>query len=218
MSLTLYYGPGACSFVPHAMLEASGAEFEPLMVKLHKGEQREQAFQTLNPRGQVPVLVDANQAISQIMAICLYLDEKFPKCEFLPAKGIARAHALQNLAWMNNTVHPTFTHVFRPAYFSDDESAHEGIRAVAIRNFRARLADIQNMVQQMQQEGQQWLSGAKFGPLDAYALTFVRWGTMAGITPQEHPLLWEHVQHIAQLPAVARTLERERIELVAKAL
>jgi glutathione S-transferase len=32
MSLKLYFAPGACSFVPHVLLEMSGAEFEPCMV------------------------------------------------------------------------------------------------------------------------------------------------------------------------------------------
>ena len=38
MNLQLYFSPGACSFVPHAGLEAAGAPFEPKLVKLHKGE------------------------------------------------------------------------------------------------------------------------------------------------------------------------------------
>ena len=28
MTLKLYYAPGACSFAPHTLLEASGAAFE----------------------------------------------------------------------------------------------------------------------------------------------------------------------------------------------
>ena len=32
MSLKLYFAPGACSFVPHAMLEIAGVAFEPVMV------------------------------------------------------------------------------------------------------------------------------------------------------------------------------------------
>jgi glutathione S-transferase len=101
MSLQLYFAPGACSFVPHCLLELSGATFEPKMVKLHKGEQYEPAYQAINPRGQVPVLVDGDQAVTQIVAITLYLDEKFPQSGFLPASGIARAKALETLAWMN---------------------------------------------------------------------------------------------------------------------
>ena len=36
MSLKLYFSPGACSFVPHCLLEASGAAYESVMVKLHR--------------------------------------------------------------------------------------------------------------------------------------------------------------------------------------
>ena len=39
MSLKLYFAPGACSFVPHTLLETAGVPFEPVMVKLHKNEQ-----------------------------------------------------------------------------------------------------------------------------------------------------------------------------------
>src|SRR5579885_462923 len=58
---TLYFAPGACSFVPHVALElvkaATGEDFEPKMVKLHKGEQKSPEYLALNPNGQVPVLV-----------------------------------------------------------------------------------------------------------------------------------------------------------------
>ncbi len=66
MTLKLYFAPGACSFVPHTLLEASGAPFEPVMVKLHKGEQQSPEYRAINPRGQVPVLVDDGQVITQI--------------------------------------------------------------------------------------------------------------------------------------------------------
>lgn len=213
MSFILYYGPGACSFVPHTLLQASGAEFEARLLKLHKGEQREAAFQALNPRGQVPVLVDGETPISQIMAICLYLDEKFPQAGFLPAKGLARAKVLEKFAWMNNTVHPTFTHVFRPAYFSEDEQAQQGIKQLAIANFKKHLAQLQSDVEALDHGDHAWLSGAHFGPLDAYALTFARWGTIAGIRPAEHPALWRYVERVAAHAPVQQVIERERIVL-----
>jgi glutathione S-transferase len=46
MSLKLYFAPGACSFVPHVLLQLSGAPFEPTMVKLHKGEQNGEEIQS----------------------------------------------------------------------------------------------------------------------------------------------------------------------------
>ena len=77
MSLKLYFSPGACSFVPHVLLQLSGAAYEPAMVKLHKGEQHGEEYKAINPRGQVPVLVDDGKVITQIVAIILYLDQKY---------------------------------------------------------------------------------------------------------------------------------------------
>jgi hypothetical protein len=118
MTLKLYFAPGACSFVPHVLLEASGATFEPVMVKLHKGEQQSPEYRAINPRAQVPVLVDGAEVITQILAIIGYLNDRFPQSGFLPAEPLARARAMETLAWMNNTVHPAFTHIVMPQKFS----------------------------------------------------------------------------------------------------
>ena len=209
MSLKLYFAPGACSFVPHAMLELAGAEFEPSMVKLHKGEQRSPEYLALNPRGQVPVLVDGDEVITQIVAILLYLDEKLPMAGILPPAGLERARALQVLTWMNNTVHPTFTHVFMPQKFTDDEAAQKAIRAFGTASYRELLGEIEALAA----NAAPWMVGARPGALDAYALTLLRWGGYAGIDPADFPATWGLVQRFAELPGVARAIEREKLQL-----
>lgn len=213
MNLKLYYAPGACSFVPHVMLEMSGAAYEPALVKLHKGEQNSDEYKAVNPRGQVPVLVQDGQVITQIVAIVLHLDQTFPQVGMLPAEPMARAQALSILAWMNNTVHPTFTHVFMPQKFTDQPEAQAAIKDWNTGLYRQLLAELQGFVQAATARGQRWLSGDRCGALDAYALTLARWGTIAGIAPEAHPELWAHVQRVAAEPAVARVIERERLQL-----
>ena len=213
MSLKLYYATGACSFVPHTLLEAAGAPFEPVAVKLHKGEQNTPEYRAINPRGQVPVLVDGDTTITQILAIVGYLADRFPERQFLPTEPLARAMAMETLAWMNNTVHPTFTHVFMPFKYSDKPEVQAELKAYNAQLYRPMLADIEAMTQKASQEGQPFLGGQAFGPLDAYALTLLRWGGFAGIDPAGFPTLWAHVQKVAQLPPVARAMERERLQL-----
>src|SRR6185436_1506066 len=125
MNLELYFAPGACSFVPHVGLEAvkaaGGPDFEPKLVKLHKGEHKTPEYLAMNPNGQVPVLVVDGQPVNQIIAICDCIDRSYPKAGLLPADPWARAQALSQPAWMNNTVHPTFTHFFRPENFGEEE-------------------------------------------------------------------------------------------------
>jgi glutathione S-transferase len=209
MNLKLFFAPGACSFVPHAMLEMAGVPFDPVMVKLHKGEQRGPEYLALNPRGQVPVLVDEGAVITQIVAILLHLDARLPQAGILPAAGLARTQALSTLAWMNNTVHPTFTHVFMPQKFSDDEGAQKLMRAFAVNTYRDLLGEIETLAA----KASPWMGGEQPGALDAYVLTLLRWGGIAGIDPTSLPASWALAQRFAALPAVARVIERERLQL-----
>jgi glutathione S-transferase len=213
MSLKLYFAPGACSFVPHTLLEAAGVPFEPVMVKLHKGENQQPAYLAINPRGQVPVLVHGDEVITQIVAICTYLDARFPEAGFLPAEPLARARVMETLAWMNNTVHTTFTHFFMPHKFATDEAVFPELRRHAAQLYRGMVGELEALAQSMAAQGRAFLGGDRLGPLDPYALTLLRWGTMTGIDPQAFPALWAHVQRVAQLPAVARAIERERLQL-----
>jgi glutathione S-transferase len=122
---------------------------------------------------------------------------------------MARTHALSMLAWMNNTVHPTFTHFFMPQKFSADEAAQKALRAFAVPRYRECLQEIETLAA----KAQPWMTGEHPGALDAYALTLLRWGGYAGIDPTSFPATWDLAQRFAALPGVARVVERERLEL-----
>lgn len=213
MTLKLYFSPGACSFVPHTLLETAGEPFEPMLVKLHKGENYSDEYKALNPRSQVPVLVDGEQVITQIVAIVSHLNERFPQLALLPREPLARTRVLETLAWMNNTVHPTFTHIFLPHKFAESDAARAELKSFNAKLYLGHLDELEALVQAAEKRGQPYLGGEQFGPLDAYSLTLLRWGSIAGIDPADHPATWALVQRIAALPPVARAIERERLQL-----
>jgi glutathione S-transferase len=210
---TLYFAPGACSFVPHAGLEiikaATGEDFEPKLVKLHKGEQKAPEYLALNPNGQVPLLVVDGKPLNQIVAICEYLDRRHPDVGLLPRDSWARAQALSQLAWMNNTAHPTFTHFFRPGDFTDDETAQKAVKAYTVGRFRKCLERIQDWVK----DSRAFWFGDKPTFHDAYAFTLMRWGGFAGIDPQSLPAYYAYVQRVMACPPIAAAIARERIGL-----
>jgi len=210
MSIQLYFGPGACSFVPHTMLQLSGQPFEPIMVKLHKGEQAGEDFRAINPRAQVPVLVHDGVVMDQLVAIVMYLDDLMPDVGILPAAGMARARAIQTLVWMNNTVHPTFTHIFMPHKFTDNEAAQAELRRFNTALYLQRLGELDGLVTQSTTP---WLSGDKPGALDAYAATLLRWGGIAKIDPTQFTALWALASRLYEVPALAPVIERERLVL-----
>jgi glutathione S-transferase len=212
MKLELYFAPGACSFVPHFGLEAikaaTGQDFEPKMIKLHKGEQNAPEFKALNPNAQVPVLVADGNVLTQIVAICDFLDGSFPAAKLLPSDDWDRSQALSHLAWFNNSVHPTFTHFFMPAKFTADASAQAAIKAQAATDFRAHIERIQAMITETDAP---FLGGAQPNLLDAYALTFYRWGGFTGIDPATIPALHAYVERLIATPHIAAVIDREHI-------
>jgi glutathione S-transferase len=213
MNLELYFSPGACSFVPHVLLEAvkavAGQAFEPRLVKFHKGEHRTPEYLAMNPNGQVPVLVVDGRPLHQIVAICDFLDRSFPQAGLLPVEPWARAQAMSQLAWMNNTVHPTFTHIFRAGEFAEGEAAQAEVKKVAQARYRKQLERIQDW---SAGANPFWLGG-RISPHDAYAFTLLRWGGYAGIDPASLPGYLAYVQRVMGAPPVAAAVERERIKL-----
>ena len=95
MTVELYFAPGACSFVPHVGLEivkaATGRDYTPKLVKLHKGEHLTPEYKALNPDAQVPLVVVDGKPLTQIVAICDWIDRANPEAKLLPTDPWSRA-------------------------------------------------------------------------------------------------------------------------------
>ncbi len=213
--LKLYYAPGACSFIPHVALEmikaATGDAFDTQIVKLHKGEHQAPEYLALNPEGQVPVLIVDGKPLTQVLAICDYLNRRYPALGLMPANPGVQSEALSLLAWMNNTVHSTFTHVFLPNKFTDDDAAKAEVKRYNLLKYRALLKRLSGLVE----KANPYLFGANVSVLDIYAVLFLRWGGLAGVNPADYPEYNAYVDRIGALPAVVSALERERMPLHA---
>ena len=118
---------------------------------------------------------------------------------------------------MNNTVHPTFTHIFMPHKYAADESAQAAMKTYNTALFAKQLAEIEALVQTAKASGQKYIAAAfghdHFTALDAYCLTLNRWGSIAGIDPTQFTHAWAHIQQLAAMPQIAKVIERERLQL-----
>src|SRR5229473_1734773 len=136
LMLTLYYSPGACSMASHIGAEESGAPYEPKQILIAKGEQKAPDYLKINPRGKVPALkLDDGAVVTENTAILSYLAKRFPEKNLLPKEPGAEARCLSMMAWLSNTVHPAFTHIFRPGNFSEDAAAQDSIKAMGKKTF-----------------------------------------------------------------------------------
>lgn len=92
MALTFYYGSGSpFAWKVWLALEHKGIPYEAKRLHFDKGDTKSPEFLKINPRAQVPAIVDDGFALAQSNAICEYLEERFPQKPLLPGDAKARA-------------------------------------------------------------------------------------------------------------------------------
>ena len=78
------------AFKVRAALYEKGIPFEKREVQKHADRER---LLRLNPRGEVPAIVDGEAVICDSNVICAYLEERFPEPPLLPKDPVQRARA-----------------------------------------------------------------------------------------------------------------------------
>jgi len=86
------------------LLSLLGLTYETKPVRLEEQEQKSPWFLRLNPRGQVPVLVDKEVVIWDSMAILVYLARRYGGDDWLPADAQPLACVMQWLALSQNEI------------------------------------------------------------------------------------------------------------------
>ena len=111
----------------HMALEEAKAAYEIVAVNLMKGEQKNPDYLKLNPNGKVPTLVDDGVVMWESIAILLYLAEKFPAANLLPAAAADRARAFQWLVWQPTTFGAPASTLFRQMRFTPEDKRDQKV-------------------------------------------------------------------------------------------
>jgi glutathione S-transferase len=203
--LTLFYAPGACSMAAHIVLEESGERYEARPVDLANGEQRTEAYRKINPQGRVPaMLLDDGTPLAENTAILPFLGKRFG---VWPADGIAEARALSLIGFFAGSVHPAHAHIGRPERYTADSAAFPAIKEMGRKTFHGYLQQIDGML-----AGREWFSNA-YSVLDPYGLVFYTWGARRELPVAELVNYTAFKDRMLKRPAVARTLESEKIKV-----
>ena len=100
--IKLYGGPlSGNAYKVRLLLNLLGLEFEETVVNLQTGENRTESFLALNPRGQIPTLIDGEVTVWDSQAILVYLARRYGEA-WLPGEPAAMAEVMQWLAVAEN--------------------------------------------------------------------------------------------------------------------
>jgi glutathione S-transferase len=72
-------------------LQELGVAFETVTIDMMAGEHRSPQFLKINPAGKIPVLVDGDLTLTESVAICVYLAEKYREKDLIPNDPRERA-------------------------------------------------------------------------------------------------------------------------------
>ena len=207
--LALYFSPGACSTASHIGLEEAGAQYQERPTLLAKGEHKTEAYMKVNPRGKVPALDVDGRVITENTAILTYIARRFPEKKLLPDDPVAFAQCISYMAWLSNTVHPSFGHFFKPEKYASSESAQSDVKQMGKQSFFENLKEIDSIL-----AGKQWVMGDQFTVADPYSIVFYGWGVRAELPVQELKSYTAWKDRMLARPAVRKVLESEGNVLV----
>jgi glutathione S-transferase len=91
------------SLRPWLAMKRAGLEFEEVKVPLRLEDTPDVIRAAGSPSAKVPVLIDGHLKVWDSLAICEYLDERFPEARLWPAERVSRAHARSATAEMHSS-------------------------------------------------------------------------------------------------------------------
>lgn len=201
--MKLYYGPGACSIVPHVALREAGLPVDLVRVDFMRGKVLPdgRALSEVHPKGYVPVLeLDDGAVLTENIAILEYIADQKPESKLAPANGtLERVRLREWLSFIATELHKGVGPFFSRAM--NDE-----FKAFTMERLKQRFGVLTAAL-----EGKPWLMGDDFTVADAYALYPIRiWQDVVKVDPSEQPALTAYRARIEARPAVQAALAAEK--------
>lgn len=124
-------------------LQELGVDFEAVTVNLMAGEHRKPEFLAINPAGKIPVLVDDDLVLTESVAIVVYLAEKYPEKQFLPAAPQGRAEAMRWLLFTATELEQPLWRIAKHNFIYPEERRLPAEIALAREDFAAMAAVVE---------------------------------------------------------------------------
>ena len=189
--MKLYNSIGPNPQVVRMFLAELGQELETIEVDLMAGQNRQEEHLKRNPSGQMPALeLDDGSFLSEITAICEYLDEKHGTTDLIGKSAEDRAETRMWTRRIDLQIIEPMTTGFRYAegleFFKTRmrtiPEAAEGLKLIA----QEKILWLDNLI-----EGKEYICGERFTLADVMLFCFLNFGTTVGqaINPEAKNIL-----------------------------
>ena len=169
-----YYGlPTPNGVKVTIMLEEIGLPYEAHLVDFAKDDQKSPEFESLNPNGKIPAIIDPDgpggkpMGLFETGAILLYLADKTGK--FIPADPAARWQTIAWLMWQMGGVGPMFGQLGFFNKFAGKDYEDKRPRDRYVEESRRLLNVLDKRLQ-----GRDWIMGERYTIADIATFPWVR--------------------------------------------
>lgn len=209
---TLYGMTGACSMAVHVVLNELNQPVKVVDVRVPQGQPKPPEFLKINPRGNVPVLIDGDIVMREGGAIISYLLDKHDS-PMLPKAGKGRALALEWLMFANASVHPAYSKVFGLLGAPVDDAAKEKMLKAAYAQINKYWADVDQRLGESP-----YVAGGECSAADILLAVIANWGQDSFAKNFTFgPNLKRMLKAVSSRPAYQKALADENITYKAAA-
>lgn len=202
---TLYYAPGAASFVVHWLLIELDAPHELRLVDTSAREQKSPGYLALNPNGVVPTLLIDGEPVFEAAGLLLALADAHADAGFTPAMGTrGRRHLYQWMFNLANMVQPLFRQWWYPWEPAGEQHADD-VREHLLPRIEAQWQRIDD---HLATHGP-CLLGERLSIADFYLTMLMRWSRNMPKPATQWPHLAALAQRMKARPSFKTLYERE---------
>lgn len=141
-------------------MAVKGLAYTPRRLDNAKREQKSPEFLAVNPRGQVPVLVEGGNTVCETLAVLAYLDAAYPTPPLFGSSPAETARVWQSLSECDAYLRERVSAITRPLFRGKGEAFAEQI-AEAAEPVRAELARLETTL-----SAEPWLAGEALSAAD----------------------------------------------------
>jgi glutathione S-transferase len=188
---TLYYAPGAASFVVHWLLIDLGLPHELIKLDTAAKQHKTPEYLALNPAGVIPTLLIDGKPMCEAAAMAVLLADAKPEAGLIPPLNSAkRGEFYQWMFHLANTLQPPFRLWWYPAEAAGEAHADAG-KATAEAKIHAVFA---NLDAHLAKHGP-YLLGESVSAADFMLVMLMRWSRNMPKTALDYP----HLAKLANL-------------------